>query len=148
YRRSLYFRHAPDTQMDFLRVFDAANPNECFERGESVVPHQALALANSRLALDMARTLARELASRSGGDPQKFAAAAFGTVLGRPPSSGELSDSIEFMKKQAALLADPARLTSYRGPESAVKPAAEPAGRARESLVHVLLNHNDFVTIR
>ena len=31
---------------------------------------------------------------------------------------------------------------------SRVKPAADPAQRARESLVHVLLNHNDFVTVR
>ena len=27
-------------------------------------------------------------------------------------------------------------------------PAADPALRRRESLVHVLLNHHDFVTIR
>ena len=27
-------------------------------------------------------------------------------------------------------------------------PAADPALRARENLVHTLLNHNDFVTVR
>ena len=44
-RRSIYFQDAPDMQVTFLKVFDAANPNECFERNESIVPHQALALA-------------------------------------------------------------------------------------------------------
>ena len=30
----------------------------------------------------------------------------------------------------------------------AVGPSNDPAQRARENLVHVLLNHNDFVTVR
>jgi hypothetical protein len=34
------------------------------------------------------------------------------------------------------------------GPESQVKPSDDPHQRARENLVHVLLNHNDFVTVR
>jgi hypothetical protein len=29
-----------------------------------------------------------------------------------------------------------------------VAPAADPARRARENLIQVLFNHNDFVTIR
>ena len=33
-------------------------------------------------------------------------------------------------------------------PASADVPASDPALRARENLVHVLFNHNDFVTIR
>ena len=39
----------PDLQMDMLKVFDVASPNECFQRSESIVPQQALALANSKL---------------------------------------------------------------------------------------------------
>jgi hypothetical protein len=34
------------------------------------------------------------------------------------------------------------------GPAPAVPAAADPRQRAREGLVHVLFNHNDFVTIR
>src|ERR1700722_5635886 len=45
-RRSLYFRHAPEKQMEFLMLFDAASVNECYRRSESIVPQQALALAN------------------------------------------------------------------------------------------------------
>ena len=45
--------------MDMLKVFDVASPNECFERSESIVPQQALALANSKLSLTMARDYSR-----------------------------------------------------------------------------------------
>src|SRR5262249_47663734 len=49
FRRSIYYRHAPEKQAEFLRLFDAANQNECYERSESINPQQALALANSVL---------------------------------------------------------------------------------------------------
>ncbi len=60
-RRSIYFRHAPEKQMAFLQLFDAAAPTQCYRRTESVMPQQALALANSRLTLVASRRLAREL---------------------------------------------------------------------------------------
>ena len=49
-RRSVYFRHAHEKQMTFLQLFDAANPTECYRRHPSVMPQQALALANSSLS--------------------------------------------------------------------------------------------------
>src|SRR5207248_2350486 len=48
-RRSLYFQHAQEKQMEFLKLFDAAAVTECYQRKESVQPQQALALANSAL---------------------------------------------------------------------------------------------------
>ena len=50
-RRSLYFRTTPDNQMQMLTLFDQANPTECYRRRESVIPQQALALSNGRLAI-------------------------------------------------------------------------------------------------
>ena len=43
--------------MTFLRLWDAASPNECFRRSESITPHQALSLSNSKLSLEMSRTM-------------------------------------------------------------------------------------------
>lgn len=60
-RRSLYFRHTPDSQVQFLTLFDAANASECYQRNESVVPQQALAMKNSVLSQSQARLLARRL---------------------------------------------------------------------------------------
>jgi hypothetical protein len=50
----------------------------------------------------------------------------------------------EFLAEQGALLADPAGLTPLGEPVTV--PDAD--ARAREGLVRVLLNHNDFVMIR
>ncbi len=147
YRRSVYFRHAPDVQMDMLKVFDIASANECFQRSESIVPQQALALANSELSLAMARVIASQLGT--AGDGQEFVAAAFEHVLGRAPSDEEARASADYLRSQAELYRDSSGLSRFvTGPQAKVKPATEPAQRARESLVHVLLNHNDFVTIR
>ncbi len=156
-RRSLYFRHSPDTQMEFLKMFDAPSPAECYMRNESVVPQQALALANSQLSREQSQVLARRLGANSAvtAKPGAFIQAAFNTVLGRPASAEELATAERFLGRQSALYGDPAHLTLLAKPEkseiadAAVSKASPDAtARARENLVHVLFNHNDFVTIR
>ena len=149
-RRSLYFRHAAEKQMEFLTLFDAASVNECYRRSESIVPQQALALANSSLALAQSRLLARSFWQQFGaGDATTFLRAAFEQVLGRPPTEPEAAACAQFLAKQTALLTDGRKLTpSIGGSASPVPGAADPALRAREDLIHVLMNHNDFVTIR
>jgi len=152
YRRSLYFRHTPDAQMVFLKLFDAANPIDCYERNESVVPQQALAMSNSKLSFGQARLLARKIcqsfpaAQSSASD---FVREAFERVLGRPPSSEELRESTSFVKEEVGLLSKPEKLSaSQSGSAGEVAPISDSNLRARESLVHALFNHNDFVTIR
>ena len=142
-RRSLYIRQAPDVRSEFLSQFDSANPNECYRREESIVPQQALSLANSRLTLEQARRLAANL-PRDG-----FVEAAFEAVLNRPPSPGERDDASTFLVQQARLLSDPSKLKPFEtGVATPLKPSKDPAQRARENLVHVLFNLNEFVTIR
>jgi hypothetical protein len=146
YRRSLYFRHSPDLQMDMLQAFDGASPIECFARSESIVPQQALALANGKLSLEMSRTIAGQLPA---GQDEVFIRAAFERILGRAPTAPEQRESASYLSSQAALYRDPSKLTHFQtGPEASLKPSEDPEQRARESLVHVILNHNDFVTIR
>ncbi len=136
-RRSIYFRHAQEKQMEFLKIFDCAAVTECYQRKESILPQQALALANSEVSLKHARLLARSLATRAGADPAAFTTAAFEQVLARPATAEELAECAAFLKQQA-----------QRYSESKPPAAADPALRARENLVHVLLNHHDFVTVR
>src|SRR5690606_17491702 len=68
YRRSLYFQHANEKQMLMLLTFDAASPTECYRRSTSVVPQQALALANSGLAVSASRWTAQTIARESGAN--------------------------------------------------------------------------------
>jgi hypothetical protein len=145
-RRSLYFRFNAEYKMSFLDQFDAASPTECYERRESVIPQQALALHNSALALNVARDLAKQLSKAS--DSAAFVSAAFTRILGRAPTADELKRCEEFLREQAALFAKPESLTAFPAGPAVVAPSPDPAARAREDLVHVLLNHNDFVTIR
>ncbi len=151
-RRSIYFRHARERQMEFLLMFDAANPEECYRRRDSIRPQQTLALMNSSLALAQSRRLAARLAapasSGEGPDDASFIVAAFETILNRRPSEVEISECRQFLDRQAALLAEPAKLELLDNTANAVPPSSDPRQRARENLVLVLFNHNDFVTIR
>jgi Protein of unknown function (DUF1553)/Protein of unknown function (DUF1549)/Planctomycete cytochrome C len=151
YRRSLYFHHTPDSQAVFLKLFDAPDPTDCYRRDESIVPQQALALANSKLSYTQARLLARKISGESQqkqGDSQ-FIRDAFEITLGRPPTEKELSESASFLRQQETLFLNSTGLTLLQaGTASVVPPSREPRVRARENLVHVLFNHNDFVTIR
>ena len=62
-RRSIYFQHSRDQQDKFLKIFNDAAHLQCYRRSESVVPQQALALSNSKLALEMAAEISRKLQS-------------------------------------------------------------------------------------
>lgn len=126
-RRSLYFRQAAEKEMEFLKIFDGPAVTECYVRRPTVVPQQALALANSELTLNEARALAKKLASESGDDVDAFARNAFTRILARPPKPDELMLCRDFL--------------GIRAEKSSVE-------QAREALVAVLFNHNDFVTIR
>ena len=171
-RRSLYFTSHGESKMQFLELFDAPNPCDSYVRATSVVPHQALALANSELGLKQACELAEHLWAglrEDFLDPEQvqsaFVHAAFEQVLTRSPSSQELVLSRDFLARQRTLFeatdfanlkkerveADEARATTGTDPSATeLEPlrSKEAEQRARESLVHVLLNHNDFVTIR
>jgi len=153
-RRSLYFRSTPNEKVEFLETFDAANPNECYRRQESVVPQQALALMNSRLALDHSRLLAERLSQDAGeGDAAdikaSFVSAAFETVLSRAPTQQEVTACLTFLERNTTTAATAGAAVFPAGGDSSQRlPATEAYQRARENLVHVLLSHNDFVTIR
>jgi hypothetical protein len=147
-RRSLYFRHAAEKEVEFLKIFDSADVVECYQRKSSIMPQQALALANSELTLNHARILARSLAATNGQDPAVFTTAAFERVLSRPPTDGEVAECVAFLKQQTEQHTKTSAAPPPAPDSEGKQPSADPALRARENLVHVLLNHHDFVTIR
>jgi hypothetical protein len=150
-RRSLYYRHAAEKMMEFMDLFDGANVTECYQRTVSIVPQQALAMANSTLVLAQARLLTRKITKQLGetATPSDFIRTGFEHVLCRVPTDQEQALCGEFLTRQAQLLADPKGLSRFTGGQSpSVAPGATPEMRARENLIHVLLNHNEFVTIR
>lgn len=147
HRRSLYFRITPNEKMEFLELFDLANPNACYERLVSVVPQQALALTNSSLSLDQARLLAENLNSATKTDAA-FIQAAFKQILSRPATAAEITACTKFLEQHTSLLQQQGQHKFPGGGTSQRPPAADARQRARENLVHVLYSHNDFVTVR
>ena len=155
-RRSIYFHQSPEDQMDFLKLFDAADPAECYQRHVSIVPHQALALFNSEISLVHSRRLARKLtvdeAARKPGTPiaaSVFVERAFRQVLSRDVTTAEAAICLEFLTSRTVAYT---QAKTPRPPQAlsrtAAAPSADPALHARENLVHSLFNHHDFVTIK
>ena len=147
-RRSLYFEHAAEKQMEFLQIFDGAGVTECYRRKESILPQQALALANSDLSLRQARRVARFVSNKVGSDSASFVNGAFERVLARGPTEMERTECLRFLGERPGW-------GGVNGTQSTTvldleckAPAADTVLRRRESLVHVLFNHHDFVTIR
>ncbi|MBT4868175.1 MAG: DUF1553 domain-containing protein, partial [Planctomycetaceae bacterium] len=154
-RRSLYFAVYPEGggTMKFLETFDPADPIDCYRRKGSIVPQQALALSNSQLAIHHGRLLARALSTeiqQAGGDAMaqqaSFITAAFEQILTRSPTEIEIEFCVAFLKKQQELYGQANQKTGAPA-KGVVAAATDPQLRTRESLVRVLLNHNDFVTI-
>ncbi len=145
-RRSLYFAHHGEARMEFLDIFDAANPCDAYRRTTSVLPQQALALTNSDLAQRLSRVLAGKL-SASAKEEADFIRIAFEQVLSRPPQKGEATATAKFLAKQRELFeANAAELKA--APKAVGGPSTDPAQRARENLILALFNHTDFVTVR
>ncbi|MDA7920626.1 DUF1553 domain-containing protein [Verrucomicrobiales bacterium] len=130
-RRSLYFTHSPDAIDPFLKTFDDADLLQCYRRSESVVPQQALALSNSKLALESSQAIAETLGTEA--QTEKFIELAFRAILARPPGGDEISECLEYLAELRALSEKVEETDEFR---------------YRSQLVHALINHNDFVTIR
>ena len=167
-RRSIYFRNAAEKQSELLQIFDGPSVTECYERKPSVMPQQALALANSELALREARALAFNLShplplpppgSRSSlgkrGEPDSIVSPfprPEGTRNERPGEGlGErLSNAPIFVKNAfERILSRPPSTTEARECLRFLAVGGETNLQRRyENLVLVLFNHNDFVTVR
>lgn len=136
-RRSLYFLHSRDQHDLFLSTFDDADLLQCYRRSESVVPQQALALANSELALMAAEEIEKRISeSVSGFDQTLFIQTAFETLLARVVTDEEVQACSKFCQQLDGLLAKEAVAENDR------------TLRIRIRLIDSLLNHNDFISIR
>ncbi len=134
-RRSLYFVHSHNEHNKMLSAFDDANVLDCYRRGESIVPQQALALENSKLAMEMVdRIVIRLQAMNPMASDREFGRLAFVAILADEPSEAELS-WIEIMMTKIRELAADAK-------------SVQATDQARKGLVRGLVNHNDFITIR
>ena len=134
--------------MDFLKLFDGADTTECYQRHVSIVPHQALALFNSKLSLVQSRRLARRL-SKDFADDSSFVKAAFEQVLTRTVGENEATLCREFLAtREKVYRTNGESPANAQDSKNGDRPSGDPRLHARENLVHSLFNHHDFVTIK
>lgn len=133
-RRSLYFTHSHNDHHRFLATFDDADVLDCYRRDQSIVPQQALALANAQQSLTASGLIAAKLlAMPQVKTDDEYIRAAFRLILATEPSADEQAACRE-------ALAEWRKLPAVAGTDASL--------RARVNLAHALLNHNDFVTLR
>ncbi|MBS0264443.1 MAG: PSD1 domain-containing protein [Planctomycetes bacterium] len=143
HRRSLYYSSHPEAggKSPLGELFDAPDPLDCYRRATSIVPQQALALTNSDMVRQSSVALVQAWQASTGtaadASPDasdRFIDDLFAQVLSRSPSGEERRICRETLDRQLQLATEPQ------------SPAA--ITQARESLARILLNHNDFVTVR
>ena len=140
-RRGLYLRHSPDSKEAFLETFDNANALACYRRSESIVPQQALALVNSQLSLSAAKELNRSLHTKGQyKNDTEFIQTLFQFVLAREADDQEITVCLDFLSQLNGTQKNP---TSNPKSKTAMD-----RKKAREHLVHSILNHHEFITIR
>ncbi len=156
-RRSLYFAHHGEEKMEFLELFDGASACDCYARTSSVQPQQALALINSDLTKSLSRQLEKRLWKLVSSEKSesnvldmhdRFIRIAFLQVLNREPREQELMASQQFLGDQMSRLRGFSGVSFSGVSFNGVSSEFAPDERARENLLHALMNHNDFVTIR
>jgi hypothetical protein len=135
-RRSLYYSVHPEAggKSSLGELFDAPDPLDCYRRVSSIVPQQALALTNSELVHESSVAIVKAWQDSGGGSAEQFISYLFEQILSRQPTHAEIQVCLSALQKQQQLATLP--------------DAPEANTRAHESLARILLNHNDFITIR
>ncbi|MCA9059884.1 MAG: DUF1553 domain-containing protein, partial [Planctomycetaceae bacterium] len=140
FRRSIYYSCHPeaDGRSEFGGLFDAPSPGDCYRRTQTVIPQQALALTNNQLIHELSERIADSMLAMNqqevGHSDDEVTENAFQRILCRGPLPKE---------RQAC--------ATFLSTEGMTTNADDPVQARRQrlaGLVRVLLNHNDFVTIR
>ena len=84
-----YIFHSNNSRNLFLTMFDEALVTDCYQRETSIVPQQALAMANSTMVLNETKPIAAYIASKTQDD-NAFIEYSFQHILGVEATAEEL----------------------------------------------------------
>jgi hypothetical protein len=126
-RRSVYVYVKRNLRYPLFHLFDVPDSNEtCARRHVSTNAPQALALLNSQLTRDLARSLARRVWQESGQNASAAVDLAVRLALGRSPDMAERQTLGDFVKRASA---------------------TSDTDAALEDVCHALLNLNEFLYV-
>jgi hypothetical protein len=148
-RRSVYIFVKRNMIYPMFEAFDFPDTHEsCARRFATVTPSQSLALLNSDLVDEWARTLAGRVLNDTGLSLDAQIHRVYRIVFSRLPKPGERQVAMEFLKSQESIVV--ARLArNEKVPVPGNLPAGvEPArAAALMDFCHVLLNSNEFLYV-
>ena len=97
-RRSIYMVTRRSRLLPLMKTFDFADTTlPCAQRDVTTVAPQALALMNNHFVHSQSRDLAQRVIDDAGFQPRDQVVRAWRLVLGRSPSAGELSGSLQHL---------------------------------------------------
>jgi len=100
-RRSIYMVTRRSRLLPLMKTFDFADTTlPCAQRDVTTVAPQALALMNNHFVHSQSRELAQRVVDDAGFQPRDQAVRAWRLALGRSPSAGELSGSLQHLHDQ------------------------------------------------
>ena len=104
-RRSIYLQAKRSLTVPMLQIFDAPDTaRSCSRRETSTVAPQALAMMNSRFAVQKAGSFAARVRKEAGEDPVLQVKTGWIAALGRPPAPDELDTAVDFLNRNSLSL--------------------------------------------
>jgi len=148
-RRSVYVFVRRNTRYPMFEVFDMPDTHEsCARRDTTITAPQALELMNNELVLEWARSFAGRVLNDGGLTPEAQVDRAWKLAYMRMPSAEERKSALEFVDRQAGILAERLGKNEKVPLPGDVPKGIEPArAAALVDLCHMLLNSNEFVYV-
>ncbi|MDB6052724.1 MAG: hypothetical protein JWN25_247 [Verrucomicrobiales bacterium] len=148
-RRSIYIFVRRNTRYPMFEAFDSPDSHEsCPRRNTTTNPAQALAMMNSKLALDWAAAFAKRVEASAGTDRNKQIDTAFRMALSRKPDSEERQMVEKFMESQLVLVKERvARGEKITSGEATSLSDDSVSEAVLVDFCHMLLNANEFVYV-
>ena len=145
-RRSLYLPVIRNNVYELFQLLDFPDPAvPTGDRATTTVAPQALMMMNSGFVMQAADDLSKRILSSSGDDRVRIEEL-YAIVLGRSPSSDEITESLTFLQETKMALAASAITT-----QQATAPAADtqdPQTQSWSVLCQVLLASSEFIYVR
>ena len=155
-RRSVYFRNSKEKKMTFPRFVRPAQRRRMLPPQRKRRPpagagdgeQPPVARASEAVGQNSIGRIGGRFGSRSAKQVRRHCLRASLKPFPQRSRTGRMRQ-VPGGSARGTRFADPKLLTQFStGTPSHVPAATDPHQRARENLVHVLLNHNDFLTIR
>ncbi|MGL6095893.1 MAG: DUF1553 domain-containing protein, partial [Fimbriiglobus sp.] len=146
-RRSVYVYHSRNLPYPLFQAFDAPSRMEtCPVRPTTTSPVQALVLLNGEFLNEQSRLTAGEVLAR-GKKPAAVVRVSYQRVLGRAPTSEEMTAAEAFLREQSREIAADGVPTADTLPEPMPPDVPPPTAAAVVDLVHALMNSTEFLYV-